>query len=418
MRESFLREQNIMKQWMVPVGLWVAFSGGCGEAVCGNKLIEEGESCDDGNTANNDGCKADCSLPACDDGFFDPGELCFAQQSFSTSNGAAKGVGPISIVVGDFNQDLIPDLVTANAQSSDLTALLNDGSGNFGDQLFTTAFFVPFSLLANDFNGDQQPDLIVVSEQSNNFFMFSGGFNPIGLPVDALGRPRAIASLDLPNGVIGFVGLNFDNNVAQLFSVDENLAISPNQPEFFLDTVVGPSAVVTIDLNEDLNQDIVIAHKNQNILQVFLSEGAGTFADAIDIPTTGGATGILADDFDGDGVIDLAITNEDQQSIDIFTRDANQVFQPFAQLSAGSVPAKPVFVDFDGDTIKDLAVSNEGLSVSLLRGNGDGTFQTRLIFNTVDAADFIAIDVNQDGKPDLITLDDLNNLVRILLSTN
>ena len=47
-------------------------------AVCGNLTVEPGESCDDGNTANNDGCSHLCLFEFCGDGIvqFPAGEQC------------------------------------------------------------------------------------------------------------------------------------------------------------------------------------------------------------------------------------------------------------------------------------------------------------------------------------------------------
>ncbi len=46
----------------------------CALPVCGNGVLEEGEQCDDGNTADGDCCSANCTFEAagspCDDGFF------------------------------------------------------------------------------------------------------------------------------------------------------------------------------------------------------------------------------------------------------------------------------------------------------------------------------------------------------------
>jgi cysteine-rich repeat protein len=51
--------------------LWLA--AGCGEPVCGDGIIDQGEACDDGNTQNADACQASCQLPACGDGIADLG---------------------------------------------------------------------------------------------------------------------------------------------------------------------------------------------------------------------------------------------------------------------------------------------------------------------------------------------------------
>lgn len=57
-------------------------SGGCFDGVClprgcGNRVVESGEMCDDGNQISADGCSGDCrSTEHCGNGFVDPGEAC------------------------------------------------------------------------------------------------------------------------------------------------------------------------------------------------------------------------------------------------------------------------------------------------------------------------------------------------------
>ena len=43
---------------------------------CGDGALDPGETCDDGNTAGGDGCRADCTLESCGDGILDPSETC------------------------------------------------------------------------------------------------------------------------------------------------------------------------------------------------------------------------------------------------------------------------------------------------------------------------------------------------------
>lgn len=46
------------------------------DPVCGNKVVEGEEQCDDGNKDDTDACTAGCKLAACGDGFVQPGEEC------------------------------------------------------------------------------------------------------------------------------------------------------------------------------------------------------------------------------------------------------------------------------------------------------------------------------------------------------
>ncbi len=51
--------------------------GVCVPVGCGNHIVDNGEVCDDGNTADGDGCRGDCSkLEQCGDGMLDEGEAC------------------------------------------------------------------------------------------------------------------------------------------------------------------------------------------------------------------------------------------------------------------------------------------------------------------------------------------------------
>src|SRR5262249_60076682 len=65
--------------------------------------------------------------------------------------------------------------------------------------------------------------------------------------------------------------------------------------------------------------------------------------------------------------------------------------------------------DLNGDGKLDLVATNgNDNTVSVLLGNGDGTFQTQRTFTTVGSStgqspNGIAVaDVNKDGKPDLV----------------
>src|SRR5260370_24517321 len=73
--------------------------------------------------------------------------------------------------------------------------------------------------------------------------------------------------------------------------------------------------------------------------------------------------------------------------------------------AAGSFPHSVAVVDSNGDGRLDLAVANfvsGGNNVSVLLGNGDGTFQTGVDFAAgADPSSLVVADFNRDGKPDL-----------------
>ena len=69
------------------------------------------------------------------------------------------GSYPISIAVGDFNEDGNLDVAVANFLSNSLSVLLGDGAGSFGAAESYAVGTNPISLTTADLNGDGVLDL-------------------------------------------------------------------------------------------------------------------------------------------------------------------------------------------------------------------------------------------------------------------
>jgi len=89
-------------------------------------------------------------------------------------------------------------------------------------------------------------------------------------------------------------------------------------------------------------------------------------------------------------------TTTDRQSLD---------FLPRVPYTVGTNPAEDRLVDLNGDGKLDLVVENSGSNtVSVLLGNGDGTFKPAVNYATGTTPWSMAVgDVNGDGKPDIVT---------------
>src|SRR5260370_37693285 len=81
-------------------------------------------------------------------------------------------------------------------------------------------------------------------------------------------------------------------------------------------------------------------------------------------------------DFNGDGVPDLAVANSGSASVSVLLGNGDGTFQAARNFAVGSNPQSLAVGSFSGGGIVDLSVADAGFnSVSVLLGNGNGTFQ-------------------------------------------
>src|SRR6202167_3130500 len=128
-------------------------------------------------------------------------------------------------------------------------------------------------------------------------------------------------------------------------------------------------------------------------------------------------TGLVTGDFNGDGKIDLAIANSGSNTVSMLLGNGDGTFTAGTHVAVGSRPAWLVTGDFNEDGIPDLAVVNSGSNtVSILLGNGDGTFTLHASPGTGSAPFAVAAgDFNADGHLDLAVTNANGASVSILL---
>jgi hypothetical protein len=113
-------------------------------------------------------------------------------------------------------------------------------------------------------------------------------------------------------------------------------------------------------------------------------------------------------------------------TVSVFLGNGDGTFQPEVQYATGNYPYGMVTGDFNDDGKLDLAVSNADCvyfgpaclgTVSLLLGNGDGTFQPPINYPVGLAPIYLAGgDLNADGGFDLAVANAASNSVSVLLN--
>jgi len=143
-----------------------------------------------------------------------------------------------------------------------------------------------------------------------------------------------------------------------------------------------------------------------------LGNGDGTFRPALIYPAGNGSYAVTTGDFNGDGRADLAVANfggnagVGSQGVSILLGNGDGTFQPALSYPDSDYPNSVTETDLNGDGRADLIVA--GTNVSVLLGNGDGTFQAPVVYSAFYLLSYspVVADFNGDGRPDVIVDDE------------
>jgi hypothetical protein len=289
---------------------------------------------------------------------------------FAPATTIPSGNYPYGIVSGNFNHDGIPDLAVDLRKVGAIAVALGQGDGTFGPWLTTRANSSSI-IAAGNFDGQN-----------------------LGLAVNNANGPDGVVLQGVGNGYFsGGALINVKRNGIFGFAVG--------------------------DFNGDHNEDLAMTNGTRTVY-VYLGNGDGTFRGRRSYPAGGnGGSCIIAGDFNGDGVTDLAVLNTDltRTGIAVLPGIGNGKFgAPIVfHFPSDFTLERFASADFNGDHVLDLAVTGfrrggDKSGVFILLGNGDGTFTEALRYGAGPGAFTIATgDFNGDGKIDLAVGD--NNTV-------
>ncbi len=181
---------------------------------------------------------------------------------------------------------------------------------------------------------------------------------------------------------------------------------------------------VATDFNGDEWADITIVNELTADLRVFLNtaNGTGLYNPFLQptFPVGQQASPSEPADFNGDGFADIAVVNIMVDKVSILLGNGDGTFDPQQQVSVGTAPRGIAILDADGDGDADIVNTNSGGagSLSLLLNNGSGVFGAPTNFEGGGTGEWglAAADMNEDGRLDLIVGMHVSNQVTTLLN--
>ena len=180
-------------------------------------------------------------------------------------------------------------------------------------------------------------------------------------------------------------------------------------------------AVAAGDFNSDGRMDLVVTLNSPQVsLALLTGTGTGTFNAPTFFPNTSGfdSPAIVATELNGDGRLDLVVMHtiacftapcRSARSITVLLGNGNGTFQTPSEIDVGTGPMAMAVVDLNRDGIKDVAIGGGNTELSILLGVGNGTFVRQPVVTLVPGGDLFSAcndiglgDLNRDGILDLV----------------
>ena len=351
----------------------------------------------------------------------------------------AVGGGFNPVVVADLNGDGKPDIVAANLYSpgdtahSSLTVLLNTG-GSFSELPTAKLPFYDISnIVAADFDSDGRMDLATSGYYSKTEILFGNGngtFNTLTPVRYATNSDTGLAVADMnedgkPDLIVGGSASGLDN--------EADILLNDGTGSFQMTSYPlggwAQGSTIAGDFNGDGHTDALVVsscsessffgdHCPDGTLGLLLGNGDGTTRAATILSAPPGVAsaraGVIATDLNGDGakdLIEIANGTGGAGMITVYLGKGGGTFGAPTSTSTGAEDTSSAVIgDFNQDGKTDVVVlhhcvdsSCQSGAVSVLLGNGDGTFQRPTVYPTNGVFSFgiAAGDMNGDGHLDL-----------------
>lgn len=324
---------------------------------------------------------------------------------------AINDQGYLARAVADFNGDGVADVVAGYGRS--LYVFTGNGDGTFKPGIaYSLGILIPLNVMfAADFNGDGEKD-VVLSFDTLVSVLLGNGDGTLQAPKFSPGAPDGGLQVVGDFDGDGMLDLLVSDTCPPC---TKYVLLGNGDGTFQAPTPVfaNNGQVVAADLNGDSKLDLVFAGglndlSGGTVSQIYLGNGDGTFSGpssfVSNFPVDGTAGGVGIGDFNLDGKPDIASSGR------ILLGNGDGTFQA---IPLTTLPLKPIYAvvgDFEKNGKPDVAVvscSNSGAvtcDVDILHNDGTGGLSVLHTYSLSSGHSPLVGDLNGDGNLDLVIL--------------
>jgi hypothetical protein len=350
---------------------------------------------------------------------------------FQSNDGQNAGaLSSDSVAVADITGDGLLDVVTANGYWNTVSVFLNQGGRKLvqgGASLWSGND--PVALALADVNWDGKVDIVVTNAAEADLSVFLGkGDGTFFAPTAGYaigGSPSTRAVLADFNGDGNIDVVLSDNQSSVVLAKgsgdgtfqaaqDANIVVPPGSSN-----AGGAISIASADFNGDGVPDFVVGQSSTSPglgLVVFLTNSGGSLAKGVAYAQNDALSYVAVGDLNRDGKADIVASNWATGAVEVLRGNGDGTFQSPTSIPLPGITNGLVIADLNGDGWPDVVLAGKDPVVYVLLNDGKGSLTLAGTYPISGAGyELVAADVNNDGKPDLCIAMTSTTRVAILL---